>query len=95
MNDTTHTDQIHTNHTNHEVTLQSLQQTLQDGAAQLDDTITALKEVVTLFETGGLTGPHGNRWRDQVHDRLLPFVDETQAALRDLAQHIEHVEQNH
>jgi hypothetical protein len=71
-----------------EAAQRSMRQALEAGAAQLDDITGALKEVVTLFETGALTGPNGDRWRDQVRDKLLPFVDETQTALSELARHI-------
>ena len=53
--------------------------------AQMDSMSAALLDVIALFEAGALSGAQGDHWLAQVRDRVLPFVADTQAVLRDAA----------
>ena len=60
----------------------ALRRTLAETTAQLDAMTAALHDVIALFEAGALVGAQGTQWRDQMRARVVPFVAETQAALR-------------
>lgn len=58
---------------------------LKDSAGQLKAMAASLQDVMAQFEAGALTGPPGDEWHDQIRDKLIPFVDETQQRLANLA----------
>jgi hypothetical protein len=61
-----------------------MQQALEDSAARLDGVASAMQEVIALFDAGALSGEHGERWRAQVQDKVLPFITRMQDTLRTL-----------
>ncbi len=65
--------------------LGALQDTLDMAIAQMDSMSAALHDVIALFQAGALSGAQGDHWLAQVRDKVLPFVADTQAVLRDVA----------
>jgi type VI protein secretion system component VasF len=69
--------------------LDTLLNTLDDALTEMDTMASALGQVIALFKAGALEGEQGEQWMAQVRDKVMPFVAETQATLRDLAGDIE------
>lgn len=69
--------------------LELLLDTLDDAMTQMDTMAAALQHVVALFKAGALEGAQGDQMLAQVRDKVMPFVADTRATLRDLADDIE------